>query len=265
MLTLPRFSIIGHPRLYLNAQQLAIDNLNHYPSQVIAAKAAWDGRSRAVFKTIRETLEKICHGAVRCHYCEDSFGDEIEHIWPKTFYPDRAFVWQNYLLSCGSCNGTHKNDKFAVFDAHGVQQDIVRGKNAPVIAPPVGPSLFIDPATEDPTDYITLDLQTGLFVPIHAKSSQQYKRAKYTIDTLALNKRDYLSKARRTAYASYKDALEVYATLKSSGASQDELAKKRVEIFDKHHPSVWHEIKMSAHAGAAHFQVFEQSPELFHI
>lgn len=265
MLKLPQISVIGEPRAYLEEQQKAIDKITDYSEKVSAAKSSWDKKNQNIFERIREALDSICPGARRCHYCEDSAADEVEHVWPKNFYPERTFVWQNYLFACGPCNGSNKRDQFAVFDAAGNQFDIVRGRNTPVTPPLAGNPLFIDPTQEDPTQYISLDLETGIFVPIHPKNSQDFKRAEYTIKILGLNTRDYLTRARRSAYGSYKDALADYQNKKDNGASNDLLNSKRKEISEKHHPSVWHEIKELSRSGIAHQQNFIQSPELYYI
>ena len=265
MLKLPQVSAFGRTRTYLEVQQQRIDSLPTYTEKVISAKKAWEGKSQAVFDDVRATLDVICPGARRCHYCEDSAADEVEHVWPKKFYPERTFIWQNYLFACGPCNGSNKRDQFSVFDANGNQIDIIRKKDDPVIQPPTGAPLFIDPTSEDPTEYISLDLQTGLFVPLPPKDSREFKRAEYTIKILGLNTRDYLSRARRNAYAGYKDSLDAYARLKERGATQAELMSKQAEISEKHHPTVWHEIKVTAHLGIAHQDAFEQSPELYQL
>lgn len=265
MLKLRPVSVFGKTKAYLVAEQAKIDGQPDYESMVIAAQKAWGQKNRAVFTEIRATLELICGGARRCLYCEDSAADEVEHVWPKKFYPQKTFTWQNYLFSCGPCNGSHKSDQFAVFDINGNAIDIVRKIGDPVVTPPSGEPLFIDPTNDDPTEYMSLDLGTGLFVPKHPKGSRKFKRAEYTIKVLGLNSRDYLSRARRNAYAAYKDALDSYSALKSLDRPQKELLANRLEISEKHHPSVWHEIKASAQQGIAHKKVFDQSPELYGI
>lgn len=265
MLKLPQVSVCGSARIYLEKQQQAIDELPTYAERVESAQKAWDGKSRPAFEIVRSILDAICPGARRCHYCEDSAADEVEHVWPKKFYPERTFVWRNYLFACGPCNGSNKRDQFAVFDDAGNQIDIVRKKDDQVTPPPEGDPLFIDPILEDPTDYISLDLQTGIFVPLAARDSREFKRAEYTLTILGLNSRDYLSRARRNAYASYSDALGAYTRLKEEGGTQEDLLSKQIEISEKHHPSVWHEIKVLARLGIAHQADFQMSPELYQI
>lgn len=45
---------------------------------------------------------------------------------PKNMYPEKVFVWSNYLFSCGLCNGP-KNNQFAVFDNTG--NVVIESKN----------------------------------------------------------------------------------------------------------------------------------------
>ncbi|WP_313374136.1 hypothetical protein [Pantoea sp. CTOTU50773] len=265
MLKLTQISIFGPVKTYLQDQQNVINNKPSYEEKVNSAKNSWESKNRNHFQSIRDTLDLICCGARRCHYCEDSAADEVEHIWPKAFFPEKTFVWQNYLFSCGPCNGSHKKDKFAVFDQQGNQFDITRLRNLPVVPPTPGNPMFIDPAYDDPTDFITLDLTTGLFVPRFPIGTSEYKRAVYTLKTLGLNERDYLSKARRSAYAGYKDALVAYDNLKKNGGSASQLKNKRNEIAEKHHPSVWNEMKVLARQQLAHGYFFNNYPELYTI
>src|SRR5690606_27961160 len=51
----------------------------------------------------------------KCVYCEArmlavSFGD-IEHIRPKSLFPNQVVAWENLTLACSRCNG-HKSSKF---------------------------------------------------------------------------------------------------------------------------------------------------------
>ncbi len=47
-----------------------------------------------------------------CSYCETTLPGlvEVEHIVPKSQYPNFATEWKNFLLSCGPCNGA-KSDQ----------------------------------------------------------------------------------------------------------------------------------------------------------
>jgi len=44
-----------------------------------------------------------------CSFCETPapLGSlEVEHILPKSIYPESEFVWENFLLACRNCNAT---------------------------------------------------------------------------------------------------------------------------------------------------------------
>lgn len=47
-----------------------------------------------------------------CSYCERllQIGLAVEHKAPKSLYPDRELVWDNFLLGCSNCNSV-KDDK----------------------------------------------------------------------------------------------------------------------------------------------------------
>jgi len=52
----------------------------------------------------------------KCMYCESKvthidYGD-VEHIKPKSKYPNLEFEWSNHGFSCSICNRTYKKDKY---------------------------------------------------------------------------------------------------------------------------------------------------------
>jgi len=263
MLKLRNSSPIGGARQYLSLTQSQIDAIANYADRVIEADEKWGAKKSATFSVLRALLELTSVGSRRCHYCEDSAADEIEHIWPKKFYPEKTFVWSNYLFACGPCNGSNKNDQCAVFDTAGVVQDIIRKKGAPITPPITGNPVFLDPSNVDPMSFMELDLTTGIFIPMGNPNSIGYKRAEYTIRVLGLNKRDYLSNARRNAHGSYVDSLKQYIEDKRNNVPPDVLKKKRMEIAERHHPSVWFEIKRLAQQSIEYHQYFAQAPELY--
>jgi uncharacterized protein (TIGR02646 family) len=106
-----------------------------------AIELAWRGaRSTLTMKQVFGTLTSMAGDRCRCFYCEDSRGTDIDHFWPKVPFPDRAFIWDNMLLSCSGCNN-HKKSKFP--------RD---GEGLP---------LLIDPTNEDPWDHLFFDNKTG--------------------------------------------------------------------------------------------------------
>lgn len=99
-------------------------------------------RIRGEIRTDALHLYHVSHG--KCAFCESYMADvstpHIEHYRPKSRFPDLAFDWDNWLLSCQRCNDK-KWRHFPLCD------------DLPCL---------IDPATEDPEAHITF---TG-YVPI---------------------------------------------------------------------------------------------------
>ncbi|RTY78507.1 hypothetical protein EKA83_08815 [Pseudomonas veronii] len=94
-------------------------------------------------------------GRSRCMYCEDSMGTDIDHFWPKSVYPDQAFVWGNYLLACSYCNSNQKRTQFPL-DVN-------------------GEPLLIDPTNEDPELHLSLMPSTGEFSIVGPKGGESIR------------------------------------------------------------------------------------------
>jgi uncharacterized protein (TIGR02646 family) len=185
----------------------------------------------------------MCSGARRCAYCEDSAADEVEHIYPKHFYPDRVFVWRNYVYACGPCNGP-KGSRFSVFIADtGSQVELTRSQNT-LSPPPIGLPGLIDPRIENPEQFLALELRdTFYFVERATIGTLDYERAKYTIKILGLNEREFLPAARRSAYRDYRAHLSQYLAVRDNGGDAAELTRLAAEIRTRQHPTVWSEMK----------------------
>ncbi len=165
------------------------------------AKTSWKSATqRPYFVEIRAALSnKMAGGRERCMFCEDSAGTDIEHFWPSSLYPDRAFVWENYLLACSLCNGPR-----------------YKGTNFPLDA--AGDPLLLDPTADQPRRHLPLEPTTGMFVAATAKGCQ-------TIATLGLNTREALTGRRKTSWQlvlyvieHLSDALKVGNTFKVNAA-----------------------------------------------
>jgi uncharacterized protein (TIGR02646 family) len=66
------------------------------------------GKSPGAFADYGEAKpELVARLGKSCSYCE-AFGEpaglDVEHIYPKDPHPTRAKIWDNFLLSCKSCN-----------------------------------------------------------------------------------------------------------------------------------------------------------------
>ncbi len=104
--------------------------------------------NNSTFKVIRE-----------CEMCGfvDSVADEVEHIFPKDLFPDKCYEWLNYLYACGQCNGP-KNNKFALFVENGEMLVL-----SPLVEPPQGTSVLINPRIENGMDFCRLNLKSFHF------------------------------------------------------------------------------------------------------
>ena len=228
----------------LAAYQDKVDTAGGYPDRVEAGRILFERYNRKgnqVFTVVRRRLADMCAGARRCCYCEDSAGDEIDHIAPKDLYPKRAFVWENYLLACGQCNRS-KGARFSVVHL-GDLVDVTRRRGAPVVKPRPGAPAPIDPRREDPLDLLDLEIvDTFRFLPMENLPAVDGKRAQYTIEILKLN-RDVLTVARREAYRAYRALLFEYRGLRDTGAAAGELDARKEAILSSAHPTVWREMQ----------------------
>jgi len=72
----------------------------------LTASQFWS-RVRAQVRVDAQSLYVAFHG--KCAFCEAKMAHisspHVEHYRPKSRFPDRMFDWQNWLLSCGCCNG----------------------------------------------------------------------------------------------------------------------------------------------------------------
>lgn len=130
----------------------------------------WQQRSNRAFQEIRGALEAMASGLVRCMYCEDSLGTDIEHFHPKRLYPAHAFEWSNYLLACSHCNSNEKRTLFPL-DEH-------------------GQSLLIDPTVDDPSEHLLLSPTTGRFGHLTRKGEESIKVFGLSRETLETGRKD---------------------------------------------------------------------------
>ena len=228
----------------LRGYQRKVDNAGSYPEQVATGKhlfKSYNRQNNRVFKVVRTRLADMCAGARRCGYCEDSVGDEVEHIKPKDLYPQQVFVWENYLLACGQCN-RGKNNRFSVI-SRGHLIDVTRRRSDPIRRPRAGAPALINPRDEDPLAFFDLEItETFFFLPRMDLSRIDERRACYTIDTLKLN-RDVLLAARREAYGAYRARLVEYRQRRDNGATETNLKRLSDAITTSAHPTVWREMQ----------------------
>lgn len=265
MIQLPSIPLPQNTLDALAGYQQEIDEEVSYAKKVEKAKSIWPSRSRnRPFDKVRQSLSDMCSGARRCGYCEDSMADEIEHIWPKNFYPERTFAWENLLYACGPCNSP-KGNQFALFLPNHPPDKLILGhpENGPDQPPPHGRPVLIDPRHENPLNFLWLDIQDSfVFTPMNDdENSEEWIRATYTITILKLNERDALVEARRIAYSNYRARLREYIAEKNNGVTSSQLDKLRMYLQAEHHPTVWKEMKRQQ-VGIPELKIlFEQAPE----
>ena len=245
----------------LNEYQKQVDAAGSYEDRVASAKAWFSRRnkhSNRTFRKVRESLTRMCSGAQRCVYCEDSVGDEVEHIQPKDLYPCLVFVWANYVYACGRCNGG-KSNKFAVISGDRVV-DVTRSRGGPVVPPEPGAPAFLNPRVEDPLGFLALDLE-GTFMVLSRDDLPTIarKRTEFTIETLKLN-RDVLLEARRTAFGSYRARLHEYVSMRDV-ATAEELGRLVDGLRAMPHVTVWAEMKRQCSFVPDLDQLFSSAPE----
>lgn len=226
----------------LSAIQQAIDSGVDYPTRVGLAAQKWKTKPVFLFQRVRQALEVTCLGALRCSYCEDSLADEIEHIRPKSWFPEQTFDLSNYLFACGPCNGP-KSSSYAAVNHAGQLLLALRTKNSPLVPPPIGQEALLHPWHDEPADFFFLDLtNTFEFKPRQSLNAHQNARALYTLQVLRINK-DPLLKARKEAFYDFAGRLKSYYLASQNNDPLPHLQLMRDELLRKQHITVWREMQ----------------------
>ena len=124
MMAVRRASLSATTAAYLDQCQAELDREVDPKG---SAGSHWDKAKRrkqgtTAFATLRQTLARMCNGPQLCMYCEGSEAYPIEHIKPKSQFPESTFAWSNMLLTCSRCNelkGQKYHDGFLDPSAHG--------------------------------------------------------------------------------------------------------------------------------------------------
>jgi uncharacterized protein (TIGR02646 family) len=248
----------------LVAYQADVDAAGDYAARVQRAAERFESRNKKgsmVFDQVKKTLATMCSGSGRCAYCEDSAASEVEHVRPKSLYPEATFSWPNYVFACGPCNRP-KSNRFAVFpEGQHTLVEVSRKPRAEITPPLPGDPVFLDPRAEDAMKWIMLDLlETFRFRSIATKGTRHHQRASYTIETLKLN-RDVLLEARKQAFEDYLAQLDRYVHKKRAGASVEALAEIRDTIACRQHPTVWREMQRQHDKHDSLRPLFAAAPE----
>lgn len=156
--------------------------------RVTEAKRLWRGRPQ-VRAELKSSLQKFASGRLRCMYCGDNQGTDVDHYEPVATSPQKTFVWLNHLLACSACNSHHKRHQFPLGDD--------------------GTPLLLDPTTDDPFIHLALALSVGRYAPLT-------ERGEATINICQLN-RDILCRGRQVAYDTAAILLEAWLQAHDAG------------------------------------------------
>lgn len=237
-----------------------------FNEKVDAAKQLWKTKGGAqnkhAFDKIKTELKSLCSFHGTCCYCEQNEATDIEHIYPKSFFPEYAFHWENYLLACGTCNTHFKLDRIHVLDEKNNISKVPRGT-----IPSSKKIAFINPRIENPFKFMILSFPSYKFELVPSQSKSDANKASSTIEILELNTRDVLIEARRRTARYYYERLErlskiieakdVFALKELLNPIDDrfdlelplaEIKQSITESFKQEiqthqHPSVWESIK----------------------
>lgn len=278
---------------HLASIQELIDTETSFEQKVEKAKSKWDGKTGSIagnraFDEVKNKLNEMSVSNGLCVYCEQNEWSDIEHFYPKRLYPNKAFLFENYLPSCKQCNTTYKSDKFKIFDP--IDSDNIKdvsGERKIYLQPSNEDAVLINQLKEDPMSFIELDLEYKTFVftacDFENESSRSFKKANYTIELLQLNDRAVLVEQRKKAFDFYILKLNQYNRIKNA-TTKDEIAdiignslSDLTNDFDVErnltmnnitaiiqsnvHPTVWKEIIRQRERFPLINSLFEQSPE----
>lgn len=274
MLRIANIDLAANARTTLEALQAQINAKTSFSDKVTAAKNAWKTKTSTkakadAFQTVRKTLALMCVGPVRCAYCEDSLADEIEHVRPKNLFPEHAFLWSNYVFACGPCNGP-KGNRYGILN-HGKVDEFIRASTDPVAPPPAGVPALIDPRSEDPLDFLELDLggtlpdgtelcATFQFLPNAGANPEARARAAFSIDVLGLN-REVIRVARENAFSGFRARLYEYVKRKDEGKAKEFLNQIRDDILSTPHLTVFAEMRRQSQYLPDIRNLFDRAPE----
>ena len=211
--------------IHLIAVQGRISGEATFQEKCIKAKREWSSKTssqvaQAAFTDIKSKLKEMCSGTTICVYCEHNEATDIEHIYPKRLFPEKAFIWENYVFACGNCNTHYKRDSFKVFEPAqtATSVDLTPTDYKGFAQPATDDTVFINQREEDPMTLLELDFvqYSFYFMERHLAGSREYEKAKYTKDLLGLNTRDDLVEQRKAAFGFYKQELVKYVSISNS-------------------------------------------------
>ena len=203
----------------LDKHQKSVTDKAIFGEQVEEAIRVWKPKNKA-FDEIMGLLKEKMSISGYCCYCETGIGTVIEHIYPKSKYPELSYTWLNYLLACDRCNSNEKRDKFALFHTINDETTIIHlpPNSKPIEStdkPISDDGLIINPRTENPADFLSVQMlgqKPTFFLTVtnFDTTSRNYQRAEYTVNQLLKLNDVKMAAARKTAYTDFMNYLTKY-------------------------------------------------------
>lgn len=154
---------------------------------------------------VKEQLQK--DQFYKCAYCEKKIEgayNDVEHYRPKSKYYWLGHAWTNLLFACNICNRTCKKDEFPLSDEskRHLNEKSIAGEDP----------LVINPAEEDPADYIVFN--RAMAQPRVVDGEESIK-GRYNIGLFRLNDRTELVAERKASYELFEQKLEALRMTKT--------------------------------------------------
>ncbi len=269
----------------LTGLQQKVNNAPDFAAKVKEAQTLWKTKGstggKKAFKKIAEELAGMCVYVNVCNYCEQNEANDIEHIYPKSFFPSHTLDWNNYILACKQCNTAFKLDKCFVIDSEGKVNEVKRGQE-----PLHSTVAIINPRTDNPLHFMWLNTQTRKFDIQDNLSKKDFNIADKTLNILQLNERDLLIEDRKNSAIYYyermktlveileadsindiENALSPYENEIDKTLTMQEIKNQIKGNFKTHvnrfkHPSVWYSIKKIESVATPRWkEIFDKIPE----
>lgn len=187
---------------YLERKQADV-NRSSTPEE--EASRIWpDALGTKKFDDIKAALVSMNDGQTRCMYCEYSEAGHIDHFRPKTRFPEHAFQWSNFFLSCERCNSGSKGTQFPMAN---------------------GSPLLLKPDQDQPRNHLELSKTTGRF-----QAAPSSPKATPTINTFDLN-RQILTQGRSDAWKALERLLCAFGEEKDSARCHELLIELKRHCF----------------------------------
>jgi uncharacterized protein (TIGR02646 family) len=177
-------------------------------------------------RDVRGALNAM-HGR-SCAYCQKDLRPlrpAVEHFRPQSLYPWLTYNFENYFLSCITCNSSNKRQLFPL-KGNGRPFDFAQANELAT-----EPRLLIDPALDEVESYISFRIDNDICYAAEKASGDSViaERARYSIIFFELNTNLPLINERTDAVF---EALETLA----NGASQAEIEAKVRKPASRYRP-----------------------------